>query len=73
MQNVNKDSWKVFVGQPDMENFVWQFNYFIQSTELGKTAEFWTQYKNHVNLCLTLIKVVKTNNFYVSILLHPNV
>ena len=73
MQTVNKDSWKVFVGQPDMEDFVWQFNYFIQSTELGKTVEFWTQYTNHVNFCLTLIKAVKTNNFYVSILLHPNV
>ena len=39
-------------------------NDFIQPIELGKTAEFWIQYTNHVNLCLTLIKAVKTNNFY---------
>ena len=47
-----------------MEDFVRQFIDFIQVTELGKTAEFWIQYTNHVNLCLTLIKAVKTNNFY---------
>ena len=41
-----------------------QFIDFIQSTELGNTAEFWMQYTNHVDLCLTLIKVVKTNNFH---------
>ena len=60
LHNVNKDTWKLFVGQRDVENFVWKFNDFIQSTELGKTAEFWIQYTNHVNLCLTLIKAVKT-------------
>ena len=62
--HVNKDSWKLFIGQPDVEDFVPQFNEFIQSTELGNTADFWIQYTNHVNLCLTLIKAVKTNNFY---------
>ena len=46
-----------------MEDLVRQFSDFIQSTELGKTAEFWIQYTNHVNLCLTLIKAVKTNNY----------
>ena len=64
LHNVNKDSWKRFVGQPDVEDFVWQFSDFIQSTELGKTAEIWIQYTNHLSLCLTLIKAVKTNNFY---------
>ena len=64
LHNVNKDSWKRFVGQPDVEDFVRQFSDFIQSTELGKTAEIWIQYTNHLSLCLTLIKAVKTNNFY---------
>ena len=64
LHNVNKHSWKLFVGQPDVEDFVRQFIDFIQSTELRKTTEFWIQYTNHVNLCLTLIKAVKTNNFY---------
>ena len=63
LHNVNKDSWKLFVGQPDVEDLVRQFNDFSQSTELGKTAEFWIQHTNHVNLCLTLIKAVKTNNY----------
>ena len=66
LHNVNKDSWKkMFVGQPYVEDFVQHFNDFIQSTELGNTAEFWIQYINHVSLCLTLIKSLKTSNFYV--------
>ena len=63
--HVDKDSWKMFVGEPDVEDFVQHFNDFIQSTELGNTAEFWIQYINHVSLCLTLIKSLKTSNFYV--------
>ena len=65
LHNVNKDSWKkMFVGQPYVEDFVQHLNDFIQSTELGNTAEFWMQYTNHVSLCLTLIKALKTSNFY---------
>ena len=40
------------------------FNTFIKSTELGNAAEFWIQYTNHFNLCLTLVKAFKINNFY---------
>ena len=46
---------------PSLEDFLRQFNDFIQSTGLGNTAELCMQYTNHVNLCLTLIKAVKTN------------
>ena len=44
LHSVNKDGWKPFVGQPDVEDFVQQFNDFIQSTELDNIAEFWMQY-----------------------------
>ena len=46
---------------PSLEDFLPQFNDFIQSTGLGNTAELCMQYTNHVNLCLRLIKAVKTN------------
>ena len=49
--NVNKDSWKLFLEQPNVKNFARQFNDFhtnIQITELGDNAEFWVQYTNHV-------------------------
>ena len=64
LHNVNKDSWKLFAGQPYVEDFVRQVNDSIQSTELGSTLEFWKQYANHVNLCLTRMIAVKTKNFY---------
>ena len=47
----NKDSWKLFLEQPNVKNFARQFNDFhtnIQITELGDSAEFWVQYTNHV-------------------------
>ena len=47
-----------------MEDFVRQFIDFIQSTELSNTAEFWIQYTNYINICVKLIKAVKTNNFF---------
>ena len=40
LHNVNTDSLKLSVGQPYVEDFVRQFNDFIHSTELGKTAKF---------------------------------
>ena len=40
LHNVNKDSWKLFVGQQGVEDFVRQLHDVIQSTELGNTAEF---------------------------------
>ncbi|MCG7882443.1 MAG: hypothetical protein JAY96_12745 [Candidatus Thiodiazotropha endolucinida] len=40
-----------------------QYREKVHSGELGKTAQFWIAYMEHVWLVLCLIKAVKTNNF----------
>ena len=50
--------------KPRVKDVVQQLNDYINSIDIGKTGDSWIQHIYHVNICLTLITAVKSDNFH---------